>query len=160
MEGRKFRGGCGVAVAARIAGIFGYSIPQEQIKNEIGFSEELGVQPENLEKWVRQRLLMNALWVDNMTIEALWEKVKSGAVVVIDWKNGEDPWEDGHYSILKRVFEKDGELLMTLDDPDLMGMEKTFKVKEFVGDEKHTYWEDIHPQTGQRLYQRALIVNY
>lgn len=140
---------CGVGVFQAVAMHFGYWGYQEEFAKALGSTSDQGTHPARIVKGLK-KLGLEAQLLENLTLETLKEKLREGAVVIIDYQawnehpEGKDyakEWEDGHYSILIGYNDD----VLFIEDPSLLGTRGYLTNKDFLA-----RWHDYEIENGKR----------
>ncbi len=91
---------------------------------------------------------LSAHWVQNQSLDQLNQFKRAGRSIILNWMNGENYNEDGHYSLLSEVSESQ----IILNDSELTGMIKILRRSDF-----EKLWFDID-RNGQRYERFALVL--
>ncbi len=133
-------GWCGPGVIQRIASYEGMAFSQSELAQIMKTTQEEGTSQKNLHEGAKS-IGLKAFQLKGLEIEEL-STLLEHHYIVVNWMDGEDEKEDGHYSLLDRV--ENG--IVYLNDAEM-------PVKEF--EEK---WYDIE-EDGNKIEKWAMIIS-
>lgn len=130
-------GWCGPGVIQRIADYEEMAFSQFELAEMMGTTNEEGTSQENMLKGAKQ-IGLEAFPVKGLGIEEL-STLLDNHYIIVDWMDGEDDNEDGHYSILEKV--EDGKVY--LKDAEMTAEEFEKKWYDIDGGVKSVRWAMI-----------------
>jgi chromate reductase len=121
--------------------------PQKQIVKAIGTTMKKGTNHEMMVAGSNY-LGMKSFWLENTNLAKIQKLKDDGYSIIVNWLDGRNPKEDGHYSLIIKY--EDG--LVYLQDPDYPGRITIIKSSVF---EKDDVWFDT---SEKKDYIRSALV--
>lgn len=147
-EGRLAKGWCGPASIRIAAGYLGMGVDEAALAAKI-YDPEWGTSGEAMLEGIVM-LGLHGMWVNSLSLDTLTKMVKlQNYQVILNWMDGENFKEDGHYGVL---IDADKENVI-LADSEWIGSIKIVDRKKF-----EEIWFDLD-EDGERQERYALVIS-
>jgi len=146
IRGREVKDWCGPASLSWAIHLLGEHAEQGLIASLAGSDHVWGTTGEGLQRSAEE-LGYTAHWAQ-VPLETLEQKRKEGASIIINFMDGENEQEDGHYAVLRKLTP----VWIVLDDPSLDGRITIFRRNDF-----EQRWFDV-TEEGEKQWGWAMVV--